>query len=298
MDRENIQEHWYWEVTLACPHSVADLLSFYLFENGAVGIQELEAEKEQTRFKGFFLPSSESLKARLDSAIRQIERERDTIRIGTIQRKRMENWQENWQKYFKPLPVGGKFVIRPPWEPPSTDRKEIVIQPGQGFGTGYHESTRLALEMLEWAGEQTPLRSVLDVGTGSGILAIASLLLGAQRVTAIDIDTASVAEVPQNLQLSGLAKNSVCLLCQSPAHLKQTADMVIANIVAETILTISDDLKRLTLTGGFLIVSGIVLEMRRKVASRFQTAMTLVHTLCRGEWCSLAFRKDRKIEAR
>ena len=243
------------------------------------------------RWKVFFSSQGEKPKVLLESVFRQICDGREAIQVEAIEKKQVENWQSNWQRFFKPQMVGSQFVIRPPWEPPQPHKKEIVIQPGLGFGTGYHESTQLALEMLEWITQQTTLGSVIDVGTGSGILAIGSLLLGATWVTAIDTDAASLTEVPRNLVLSGLKKKFCQVLQQQPADLDQTADLVVANIVAETILALSDHLNRLTAPSGFLIISGILAEYRCEIEKRFELSMALMNTLQREEWYSFAFQK-------
>ena len=98
-----------------------------------------------------------------------------------------EDWAENWKKYFKPINIGDKLVIRPAWEPETADksRTELILEPGMAFGTGTHETTRLCLELLsEYVG---PDSEILDVGTGSGILAVAGVLLGAQKALGVDV---------------------------------------------------------------------------------------------------------------
>jgi ribosomal protein L11 methyltransferase len=291
MSKEIKNDSYYWEATVTSHTEITELLCFYLFEEGAVGVEEIQTTADATRIKAFFSFQGQDIETLLTSAFEQIHQHRDTIKVDLIEKKPVENWQANWKAFFKPLPVGDRFVIRPPWEPSQADKMEIVIHPGLGFGTGYHESTRLALEMMEWLSRQTSFNYVIDVGTGSGILVIASLLLQSNRVTAIDIDEASLNEVPQNLVLSGFGRDACRVLQTGPHDLKEPADLVVANIIAETILKISDDLERLTAPNGYLLISGILTELKEGIINRFRTTMEPLHEMHMAEWSSLTFRK-------
>ncbi|MCI8554389.1 MAG: 50S ribosomal protein L11 methyltransferase [Clostridiales bacterium] len=172
---------------------------------------------------------------------------------------RESDWANNWKKYFKPLPVGERLLIRPTWEPAGDPggRQVLSIDPGMAFGTGGHDTTRLVLETLE---EQVrPGLSLLDVGCGSGILSIAALLLGAGRAVGVDIDPLAVKTAAENGALNGFEPPRFTVLQGDLATAVQgTFDMVAANIVADAIVSLSPGIPRLLRPGGTYIVSGII----------------------------------------
>ena len=189
----------------------------------------------------------------------------------------VEAWDTQWRQHFTALPVGERWLICPPWdEAAATEeagragRLRIVIEPGQGFGTGRHASTALALTLLEralrrpaWDGDRrgAPERAIpqrmLDVGTGSGILLIAARLLGVREGWALDVDARVGPEVRRNLALSGLGE-AVRLAIGTPAALQGDFPLVTANISAPVLTSHAADLRRLTSPGGDLILSGML----------------------------------------
>ncbi|HEY8551869.1 MAG TPA: 50S ribosomal protein L11 methyltransferase [Thermaerobacter sp.] len=182
-----------------------------------------------------------------------------------------EEWAEAWKAHFRPLPVGRRLLVVPSWQRDRVDpgpRIPLVLDPGMAFGTGQHASTRLALELLEeeLEGQPEPL-PVLDVGTGSGILAIAAALLGARPVLAVDIDPGAVRVAQENAAANGVddrvrvAPGTAAAVRRRPpsgwaAHLPTA--ITVANITAEVLAEALDDLVGLTRPGGALIVSGLV----------------------------------------
>ena len=180
---------------------------------------------------------------------------------------REEDWANNWKQYFKPLPVGNSIVIVPAWDdtvpPEYAGRTRIVMDPGMAFGSGQHETTRLCLEMIE-----KHLRSgdnVLDVGTGSGILAIGVLLLGAKRAVGIDIDPLAVKISRENAAASGLADRFTSQCCDLAGDIDGRFELICANIVADIVIRLIPDTGRLLAEGGRLILSGIITERRNDV---------------------------------
>jgi ribosomal protein L11 methyltransferase len=189
----------------------------------------------------------------------------------------VEAWDTQWQRHFAPLAVGRRLLVCPPWDdgggldaatggsPPQ--RLRIVIEPGQGFGTGRHASTALALTLLEGllereaAAPPAPPRALperlLDVGTGSGILLIVGRLLGVREGWALDVDARVGPEVRHNLRLSRLPLD-VRLVIGTPAALHGQFPLVLANLTAPLLLEHAADLRRLTSPGGHLILSGML----------------------------------------
>ena len=193
---------------------------------------------------------------------------------GSVQE---EDWANNWKQYFKPFRVGRHFYVKPSWETIDDDEGRIVlhIDPASSFGTGTHHTTQLCLKQLE----KVPVEgaSVLDMGCGSGILGIAAALLGAKRVTAVDIDEASVGVTRENVLKNGIDPEKFTLLCgdvtgnAALAHrVGKGYDVVLANIVADVIIGMRRELFDFLRPGGTLIASGIIGER----ADEVQRALT------------------------
>jgi len=200
-------------------------------------------------------------------------------------------WVDAWKQFFRPVRIG-RVVVSPSWRSVAPRPDDVVVQldPGMAFGTGYHETTRLCLLALQErikGGER-----VLDVGTGSGILAIASAKLGASEVVGLEIDPVAAEAARSNVRNAGL--DAVVRVCEadSPRAFAGEADVVVANIVAETIICLGDALAEKTRRGGTLIVSGVILDREAEVASRL-SALELELAGCGhlGEWAALAFRR-------
>ncbi|MBE3583253.1 MAG: tRNA (N(6)-L-threonylcarbamoyladenosine(37)-C(2))-methylthiotransferase MtaB [Limnochordaceae bacterium] len=190
----------------------------------------------------------------------------------TVEESRVaaEDWATQWKQYFHPLPVGRHFLICPSWEVPSDevepDRIRLILDPGQAFGTGQHPTTQLALEWLEdsIAAADARVESLIDVGCGSGILAVAARKLGVRHVWAVDVDPVAVAACQENLERNGVAGGVEVLsgsweVLRSPlAKASQgRADVVVANILAEVIVPLTRDLHWLLKPEGIFIGSGI-----------------------------------------
>jgi len=208
-----------------------------------------------------------------------------------------EDWAEAWKAHFKPLKVTDRLVIRPPWEEYAAQPGEtvITIYPGMAFGTGRHVSTLLCLRALEQVWEGQPPRSgspwqVLDVGTGTGILALAAARYGAE-VLAIDLDPEAVAAALENVRLNDLIDR--VLVEETPlASLRQRFGLIMANITAPDLLQLADALTARLLNDGVLIISGFLAEDALRLADRYQ-GLGLHQTgfLTQEDWGALIFRR-------
>ncbi|MBQ2756763.1 MAG: 50S ribosomal protein L11 methyltransferase [Oscillospiraceae bacterium] len=225
------------------------------------------------------------------------------ITLGNV---REEDWENCWKKYFKPLKVGEKFMIKPTWEQldEPTDRIILEIDPSSSFGTGSHETTKLCIETLE--STVTPECTLLDMGCGSGILGIAAYLLGATDITAVDIDANSVRIATENFERIGTAAD-VKLLCgnvladtdaanELRAKLAEKKyDVIVANIVADIILAMKDLFASLLKDDGRLILSGIISERAEEVANGMVEAGFEAITIReRGGWTAILEKKTDK----
>lgn len=169
-----------------------------------------------------------------------------------------EDWANNWKKYFKPTEIGEKLLILPEWEEkPDTDRKILKIDPGAAFGTGTHSTTKLCLTAIEKyikSGDE-----VLDIGTGSGILSIASLLMGAKSALGVDIDALAVKTAIENGAKNGFYEPEYKMVNGDLAEkVDGKYDVCIANIVADVIIRLCNSVTNYIKPNGLFITSGII----------------------------------------
>lgn len=202
-----------------------------------------------------------------------------------------DDWATAWRKYFKPLRVG-RIVVKPSWEEFEAGPEDVVVEldPGMAFGTGNHESTRLCLLTLQdyVKGSET----VLDVGTGSGILAIAAARLGAAGVTGIDSDPVAVDAARENVSRVGLTGIVRIELGDSPNMFDGCADVVVANIVPNVIIPMAADLCARAKAGGIVITSGIVCERADEVRARLESVgLETLETRTERDWVAIVSRK-------
>lgn len=189
-------------------------------------------------------------------------------------------WATAWKEHFAPLNVGRRLLIVPPWrmkEPAadSTGRLRIVINPGQGFGTGHHPTTYGALRALEELCATRHFRTALDVGAGSGILAIAMRRLGVARVTAIDIDGAALANARENAALNSMGR-TIRLSATPVERLRGRFDLITANILSSTLAAMAVALKRLLARDGLLVLGGILNRETPALLGSFRPELRLI----------------------
>jgi ribosomal protein L11 methyltransferase len=261
----------------------------------------LIAELNELDFEGFeqddnfilaFIPAS-----RLDDTAREhIERiisgfEGAWIESEIIHQPR--NWNKEWESTIQPMDVGN-FYIKPTWSmlPVQSGKVVLEIDPKMAFGTGYHETTRLMLRMLE----KTDCKNarVLDAGTGSGILAIAALKLGAVSATGFDIDEWSYQNALENAYLNKVDDRfNVILGTISMIAEEETFDLVLANINRNILLDISSDLTARVKKNGILLLSGLMLDDRETILNdKNYSRLKLVEEMNEGEWISFRFHKN------
>ena len=183
-----------------------------------------------------------------------------------------ENWGESWKRFYHPLRAGKHLVIKPSWEEftPLPGDHIIHLDPGMAFGSGYHDTTCLCLSLLEKY-QQNGDR-VIDVGTGSGILAIGSAMLGAGDVLAIDIDPDAVRTAKQNVEINGVADKVRVQEGNLLDRVEESCDLCVANIIADIVISFAAPLKRNIRPGGLFICSGIVRERAEEVRAALRAA--------------------------
>jgi len=209
---------------------------------------------------------------------------------------RQEDWAEGWKQHFSAVRIGRRLVVKPSWEAFAAGPSDVVVNldPGMAFGTGTHGTTRLCLEALAVLFDgQEPPRRVLDVGTGSGILAIAAAALGAGRVLACDIDAEACRIAGDNAALNGVAER-IELTAEPLSTLPTGFDLVLANILAEENIRLADELVSRVAPGGALVLSGILQEKEAMVAEAFAAfPLDGPEITRREEWSCLLYRKGR-----
>jgi ribosomal protein L11 methyltransferase len=272
--------------SLECEESVSWLLS----ENGSLGVV-IDTLSGYVEIKGYFLCDENVTQkiSLLKNSLLNLKEFGIEITETIIKDK---DWGEEWKKYFEPVKISQKIVIKPPWKQIEQYFPVIIdIDPGMAFGTGTHSTTKLALLALEEVLSSSDNFSVLDVGSGSGILAIASIKLGAASVVATDTDEVTTAEIEKNLALNKI-HNGVKVFSCSIDKLSGKFMVVVANIIAETLIEIGVELAVKTDEKGFLILSGILEEKASRTISFFGSfGFSVFKKYQEGEWTAFILKK-------
>ena len=202
------------------------------------------------------------------------------------------DWANAWKAYFPVLRVGRRLVIRPTWRRHKAVADELVLalDPGMAFGTGLHPTTRLCLAMLEAVadrGEALESARVLDVGCGSGILAIAAIRLGAARAVGVDIDPIAIEATAANAKRNGIARRIRARVGSLPSG-DPPFEVVVANLIASVLVPLAGPLHDELRPGGVLVASGIFIDREAEVRAAFETAGLVVDgRLDEGDWVAL-----------
>ncbi len=203
-----------------------------------------------------------------------------------------QEWEEAWKAHFHLLHIGKRLVVRPSWQEyePEGDQIVLKLDPGLAFGTGHHPTTYMCLEQLEQRVQDG--MHVLDLGTGSGLLAQAALLLGASWVLAVDTEADSIRASRRNLKEAGLAKRVKIIRGSIPQPLGVDMDMVVANISAKVLIALSGDITASLKPGGILVASGVLEERGDEVKEAFAAAgLTEVEIKHSEDWLALVYKR-------
>ena len=252
----------------------------------------MEQMKGVSRVK-FYVTDDEDGQKQLKGYLQGIDLPYTSVRL------REYDWAHSWQKYYRPLAIGKKLYIVPEWERDTAEIPEgcttLLMNPGLTFGTGSHASTQLCLEGVEEY--VIPGRPVLDLGCGSGILAIASLRLGASHATGVDIDPKAVDVAYENAALNGIGKDRCRFLAGNVIadrglveELAQVqAPLVLANIVADVIIPLAPVVPALLAQGGTFLCSGIIDKRGDEVAAALErSGLKVIQRFEKNGWIALA----------
>jgi ribosomal protein L11 methyltransferase len=298
------------EINLTVADQSVDMVSQILLDLGCTGITAAEKALDT-----FVVPSPEALandpvlKAyfsypeNVDLLCETIKQELTSLAglypdLAEIQMEYREladqEWVSNWQQHFPPFKVGDRLVIHPSWVdwPQTGNEVVLTLDPGQAFGTGTHATTGLCLEALaeHFASEHPPLK-ILDVGTGSGILAMAGAALGAKEVLACDIDSDACRIAAENVQQNQLAP-LVTITEQTLDQISGQYDLVLANILAGENIRLASQLVERLAPQGRLVLSGILVEQEQQVIDGFALFNFELHSIShRDEWTCIVYQR-------
>jgi ribosomal protein L11 methyltransferase len=262
----------YWELRVAVGDAISEGLTNFVWELGALGVVEEGAPgPDAPRLRAFF-PGALSGAAVAGRVRDYLEGLRalgfPVAGEPSVAPVDDEDWGSAWRAHFAPLPVGRRLVVAPPWALPDRDgRLVLVIEPGRAFGTGHHGSTRGCLEALEARLDRARPGSVLDLGTGSGILAVAAARLGVAAVLAVDADPDAIAAATANAAANGIGDRVRCLLGDVAAVEVGPADLVLANLLTAAHLRLGPRYRALVAPGGTLVLGGILEAEADQVAT-------------------------------
>lgn len=262
--------------------------------------EDLEASMRGKSRITFYLPADEtgfSKMAEVRIALEKLKQERTDCGtlLMTLDNLEDADWENNWKQYFHPIKIGERLLIRPTWEDEydAEGRAVLHLEPGLAFGTGSHETTRLCLEALEKnikGGEK-----VLDVGCGSGILAIASLLLGADSATGVDIDELAVKTAEENGKMNGFGSDRLTFIHGDLADkVSGKFDIVVANIVADVIIMFCKTVPDFMADNAVFITSGIIDIREQEVVDAFaENGFEIIARHADGGWRCFECRRKK-----
>ena len=294
----------YWDLTVTLGTDAVDTaeaVTNRLWELGAVGVVE-EVTPGAAALRAFFPPGTDAASLAKDLghylgglAPLALPGAEASVRIAPLPD---ESWADAWRAHFRPVPVGRGLLVCPPWEVPwptlAQGRLVVLIEPGRAFGTGGHGSTRSCLELLERVLAGGEVSHALDVGCGSGILAIAAAALGILRVDAIDLDPDAVAATVENARRNAVADRVRPAVAGVDGWAGPAAPLVLANLLASAHVTLAPTLTALVAPGGSLIAGGLLAHEVPAVAGVFAAEGCWLVELAEDDgWAALLLRRGR-----
>lgn len=303
------------EIKITTLEKYEDIFSFILYQNGATGLdihdprdidyirQDPESwsvfdekdfpKEDRMVIKAYFEVSEAELvvkKIKFDIENSPIILKNEYFLEESLVRE--TDWSENWKQYYKPVKIGKELLVCPEWEQDSNEenRKVVFIDPGMAFGTGTHETTKLCLEAMEDYVKDGDV--IFDVGTGSGILSVAAISLGAKSAVAVDIDELAIKMANQNVSLNHMEDYILVKKGNLLDVVQGQANIIVSNIIAEIICTMVGDLREHLSDGGIFITSGIIeakVPMVLEVLS--QHSFTIIENRSQNGWHLIVARK-------
>ena len=283
--RKTAEPRFYFVAIDARPED-ADRLSAQLFQLGATGLEERDAstlskgkEGKVTVVASF--ASEEEARAALAKVPKGLGARLEEL-VG-------DAWRDAWKEHFKPFALCDGLWVRPPWEAfeARAGDRVLELEPGRAFGTGLHETTSLVAQALSTHRAELDGQRILDVGCGSGILALVALAFGAKDALGTDVDKDAIAVAKENAERNGLASRTQ-FITTPISRVKGTFPVVVANIEADVLIGMQKELERHVTPGGLLVLSGILATRKADVLAAFTSE--LLDAPAKGEWVALVYR--------
>lgn len=278
----------YIEISISANKTQQELLIPTMIEIGCHGFEERDNELLCYIDKSLWTDEKyDRLKSDLKKLLQTIS-SNSIIKISEIQET---NWNAEWEKTITPIEVGKKLVIKPSWREYDNKEEKILIQidPKMSFGTGYHETTRLTLQLLEKYIKNGD--KVLDIGTGTGILAIAAIKLGANSALGIDNDEWALENANENIQANHLL-NKIKISNQALNEINEKFDLITANIMLTTIVDMLPEIERKLKDKGIVLFSGLLLEDEEKFKEAIKKhSIKILEKVSENEWLAFATQK-------
>jgi ribosomal protein L11 methyltransferase len=296
-------ENSWQKMIIHCPAPLSESIASFISDLTGSGVEITDDEKstDHSFIYGYLAAGEPSLPDKLASArayLQELGRQFSEYPPSTIGFTAIadQDWHRKWKASFKPFRLSKNIVVKPSWETYTTAGAEKVIEidPGMAFGTGLHASTRLATELMEehLTALPSPPKTVLDVGTGTGILAIGAALLGCKKITAIDNDPEAITAARDNIKSNDL-HNAVNADITALADLEGPYELILANIIHNTLVEMAPTLSSLLTHNGVLILAGILSGSQADNINSIYNEQGLTSLASResGEWTALSFRK-------
>jgi len=288
------------KISLSCPENVIEAIVDLVGILSGSGVEESPVKDGCSTITGFF-ELSESDKQ--EQIISRVEEELAALcKLYAIELPELtcstledEDWATSWQQFFKTFAIIPGLVIKPSWEayPPDPGEKVIEMDPGMAFGTGQHASTKLALILLDSCFQNRPPQTVLDIGTGTGILAMAAALFGAEKIIAIDNDPEAVEVAVKNIANNGL-EQSIATSVTPLADISGSFDCICANIIHDVLVEMAPMITGLLAPGGRLVLAGILRGKQEQniIGVYGELGVALQQVVYEDEWVSLLLKRS------
>lgn len=321
---------WY-KITISSTIHATDLITAMLYDMDISGVEVINnvpiteeekkkmfidvlaevSEEDETAQIIFYIEKDNNLQKILKEVKNGINRLSSFVEVGStsidVTITKDEDWSNEWKKYFKPFRVADNIIIKPTWktlnmiEEVKEDDIIVKIDPGMAFGTGSHETTQLPIKQL--IKYLKPGQKVLDIGCGSGILSIISSKLGARSVTGIDIDGNAVNIAKENIEINNISPEKATVLFGNILNnednkeldkmLENNYDIVVANILTEVIMELSEHVGNYLKPEGYFIASGILYTQSDKVQEAIsKNGMEIIEANAKGDWVCITARKN------
>lgn len=290
------QPRWI-EVTVIADQDCAEAFADVIMGQGSTGIAEEADPQDKSRviLKGYLANDAQAARAveqiqrRLPELAEQAGCALPSIQVSGLQE---EDWNKKWKSFFQPISITERLVIKPPWRNYHARAAEVVVEldPGMAFGTGTHPSTRMCLRVID---ECVPAMAqgarMLDVGTGSGILAITAAKLGLGEIIATDIDYTALRCARKNAETNRVA-DRIAFSTDSLAKIEGTFELVVANILPHILIDLRDALIEHTAEAGHVVLAGILSEKAASVQEAFEQKLVFERRLDDEGWSCLVFK--------